>query len=261
MPTAAPAPAAQDPTLEQKYRTLQGIHRGLTEKVGTLEAEVQALRAKVSAPPPPAPTPAPQPAADPKDVEAFGLDMVSMVQRTTEAYLTAARQAIEQRFAAIEGAVEALKQTLQGTSQAVAQTAEEAFFEKLTQLVPDWLRVNASQEFLAFLAEADPIYGVPRQAALDAAQAKNDANRAANVFKAFIATLPPPPATPPSESPSPRGAGSPPPPPAPQAQLVPQSEITAFYNDVARGKWRGRDQERLTKEAFYNAAIAEGRVR
>lgn len=261
-PVAAPAPAVQDPALEQRYRTLQGIHRTLNDKVQNMEAELRQLRAQVSAPPPPAPTPAPQPVADPKDVETFGLDMVTMVQRTADAYLAAARTQFEARLAGIEAAVQQLSGNLKGTTQSIAKTAEDLFFARLAELIPNWAEINEQPGWLAYLAEVDPIYRVARQVALNRAQEVGDASQAAAVFNAYIATLPPAPVAPPPESPSPRATASAPPPApaASSATVISVKEIEGFYADVAKGRYRQNQQEQLRKEAIYNAAISEGRI-
>lgn len=260
-PVVLPQPTQED--LEQKYRSLQGIHRHLTQENDVLKQRLAEIEARLTAPPAPAPAaqPAPQPVVDPKDVDAYGADMIAMVQRVAEQYMATARQAVEGHLATLVQRVGALEQQLRGTAQAVTRTTEEMFFDRLTELVPQWEQINAHDAFQAYLAEKDPVYGLPRDAALKDARTKGDAPRAANVFTAFLATLPKPPAAPPAESPSPRGAGSAPPAGQPQAVIVPQSEVVAFYNDVRRGVYRNNPQEHQRLQAYYNVALAEGRIR
>lgn len=260
-PAPAPVPPAPAPdTAEQRWRSLQGINQSLRTQNTELQTRLAALEARLAAPPAPAPTEAPKPTADPKDVEAFGLDMVSMVQRVTEQFLGNARQAIEQQFTTLRSEVAQLKAVIQGTSQSVQKTAEDLFFDKLAELVPQWQQINQDPAWLAFLGELDPIYGRPRQMALDEAQETGNAQRAAAIFKAFTGTVPPPPAAPPPESPSPRGAGAPPPPPPSQKPVFTQAQVTDFYQDVRRGRYRTQPQEAARLEAQFNAAMAEGRI-
>lgn len=40
-----------------------------------------------------------------------------------------------------------------------------------------------------------------------------------------------------------------------------EADVTAFYNDVARGKYAGREREQERIEALINQALAEGRIR
>jgi hypothetical protein len=43
--------------------------------------------------------------------------------------------------------------------------------------------------------------------------------------------------------------------------LLTEKQITDFYNDVARGRYRGREAEQQRIETEINNAISEGRVR
>jgi hypothetical protein len=258
-PPPAPPPVVPAPNeWEQRYRSLQGIHRKTADDLRVLQGQFAQLESRLA--PPPAPTEPPKPAADPKDVEAFGLDMVSMVQRIADQFIGSARQSIEARFQRVEGEVLQLRQAIEGTSQTVVKSNEDRFFDAIQDAVPEWEQINTDARFIAYLGEVDPIYGLPRRAALENAQANFDATRAVNVFKAFIATLPPPPATAPPASPTPRGAGSPPPSAQPPVEFIKESVINGFYADVRRGLYRNRQQEAAALEAKYNAALSEGRV-
>lgn len=262
-----PQPTVQAPATpptenwEHKYRVLQGMFNQQNNQLKQLSSQVQELARPQAPAPTPAPTAAPRPATDPKDVEAFGLDMVSMVQRICEQVFAGAAPVIEGRFQQIEAQVSQLQQAIQGTSQTVAATAEEMFFERLNQLAPEWQRLNIDPAFLAWSNEPDPIYGAPRLAALTDAQSKGDATRAAAVFKAFLATLPPPAPPAPVPSPTPRSAAGAPPAGPPAAKpLISQKEVADFYTDVRRGVYRGNLPLQQQKEAEYNAALAEGRI-
>jgi hypothetical protein len=259
-PPPVPGPATPPPEdFQHKYRVLQGM---FNKQAGELQELKQTVEKLHTAPPaPPVSTEPPKPVVDPKDVEAFGLDMVSMVQRVADQYFGGARQAIETQLATLTEGLAELRQTLQGTSQSVAVTAEQRFFDKLSELVPEWPQINQADAFLAFLSEVDPIYGRPRQIALDEAHAHGDAQRASLVFKAFIGTLPPPPATPAPGSPSPTTAGSPQPSMPAEKPVYTSAQFTAFYDDVRKGKYRGNPAEQARIEALFNAAMAEGRIR
>ena len=264
LPSLPPAPGPATPPAEDfkhKYSVLQGMFNQQGQELKQLRQQLQDLQRQASVPPPPpASTPAPQPAADPKDVEAFGLDMVSMVQRTADRFLAGARQEIATTMDSLHQRIEELEKVIHGTQATVQKTAEDLFFESLTKQVPNWQEINAHPTFLAYLAEPDPVYGQPRQAALDSAQAQGNASRAAAVFKAFLATLPPAPAQPPAESPSPRSVGAPAPAPSTDKPFYRSSEVDKFYADVRRGLYRGKDAERQRIEQMFNAALAEGRI-
>lgn len=248
-PAVAPAaPVQDDAKIEHKYRVLQGMYeadvRRMRETVEALRGEIKALREA------PAAAPAPAAQLDPKDVEAFGEDMMDMVRR----YITAAVAAVEQRLLALESSVgDVTKDT--------AQTKEAQFYALLTQLVPDWRAVNASEGWLQWLGVEDSVYGVARQAALDAAFKRLDAPQVAKIFKAYVASIPPKPETPTTDDQiTPSTAGNAAPTPQAPKPILSERAITAFYNDKARGVYAGREAEAQALEAQIDAAVAEGRV-
>lgn len=271
--TPAPVPTPPDkPTYEEldhKVRTLQGMFKA--EMSRRVEAEVASLKAsnndlmrqlsdlqtKLSQ------APAAPAAPDPKDVEAFGAELVSMVQRqASTAIATAIKDgmaSIEQRLTRLEGATSTVGQTL-------ADTREEAFWAQLRAAVPNVDAVNTDQRFHDWLAEIDPVYGVARQAALSAAGQAFDATRAIAIFKTYLATAAattkPATPTPNKEleaqvAPSRTGGSS-----APVAtpQFVKESAIAGFWNDMRLGKYRGREAEAAQLEVEIDKAVAEGRV-
>lgn len=265
----APRPVTEE-TWESKFKSLQGI---FNKEVPQLQTRAKALEKQLEqalalaeslkkADPEPEKSP-PKPVADPKDVEDFGADLVEMVQRVTQASLGTIARAVDAEFAKISDRLAQLEQQLQGTTEAVAVTAEDKFFEKLAKEVPNWEQINTSQSFIDWLAEVDPVYGIPRQVGLQDARAKLDAQRVINIFRAFApeaaqqANVPNP--IDKQVSPKTGASGG-----APQAQSKPilsSKQIKDFYNDVARNVYRGREPEMQAIEAVINQAIAEGRVR
>lgn len=263
-PAPTPSPEPQiDRDLEQKYKTLQGIHRSLNDRVKAMEQRnqeleerlQQALRRVEERDEPRKP----EPSVDPKDAEVFGEDLVQMVQRVAQTMFGSAVKSFDARLASIE-------QQLKGTTSAVAKTAEDVFYEKLRGKVADFEEINVDPRFLEWLAETDPVYGEPRQAALTRAANAMDGDRVANVFLAFKATLTPSqtPAQKPAASDlekqvAPNSVATPPAQPQGKRAFT-IAEVEAFYRDVAQGKYRGREAEANKFEAQINAAIAEGRV-
>lgn len=267
-PAPAPAPAVQkDPeeTWEHRYRTLQGIHgknvEDLKSRLHGIEQQNRQLAAQLEAATKAAATP---PKPDPKDVETFGQDLVEMVQRQVEGMISGAAKQFDERLNAFE-------QKLTGTTKAVAQTAEEIFLSRLKEQVPNYVEINGDQDFLTWLAEIDDVYGLPRQSALTNAADALDADRVAKVFKAFLATKTPAPAPAPAAAPArtsasdlerqitPSTVAT-----APAASAQPESysvkDVNAFYDDVRKGKYRGREQLAAEIEVRINRALAEGRI-
>lgn len=267
----APAPASppqpQSNDWEHKFKTLQGI---MANEVRTAQQQNKELTAKLTdalnrveqLTKAPAPEARQAPAMDPKDVENFGSDLVEMVQRQTQHVLGSVAAKLDGVVSSFEARLAQVEQSLKGTTQTVAVTAEEVFFNKLAALVPDWEQVNASEGFLTWLADADPVYGRPRQEALNAAQQNMDVARVSTIFNAFKATLPKANQAQNTlaKQVSPKTAASAPPAPTEKPTLT-QTQIQAFYKELALGKYRGRESEAANLEAMINEAIADGRVR
>lgn len=267
-PAPAPAPAKQeDPAWEARYKSLQGLFNkevpALQQQVKVLEGNLHEAVARLDrASTEKEQVPQKSLQADARDVESYGEDMVAMVSRVAQGVITQAAQALEARASALETKVAQLSDAMQGATQAVALTAEQAFFERVDKLAPEWETINGSQAFLAWLAEADPVYGIPRQLALDDARTALDAVRVASVFNAFAPTAPVPAPAPDllDAQISPRSVASPAP-AATDKTVITQAQITAFYDDVRKGAYRGNEVEGIRLEGIINTALAEGRVR
>lgn len=272
---AAPAPApVQEPQedFRQKYLSLKGMFDSMVpnlqkqlaqseSKTADFASQVAALRAEMEKLKTPATKPAE--AVDPKDVQEFGLEMVEMAQRAAERVLAQWGAQINAKFDSVDKRVADIEAALKGIGQQTAATAGQTFEARLSALVPNWEQINVDSRWLQWLAETDPVFMRPRQVALDEAAAALDPEKAAKIFNAFLATLP---ATPTTPAPS-----------ALEAQVTPSSggspvsvqaakpvfsskQIEAFYADMARGRYRGREVEAAAIEAEINRAIAEGRV-
>lgn len=264
-PQAPPAPPAED--WQQKYRSLQGMFAQKTSELqaqnkqyesqlAQMQAQIQALsqaraqeetKAKAE--------------ADPKDIENFGADMVDMVQRYAERVFQSMASQFGGKVADMESRLKNLETQVSGVSDRTNLTLEQQFYATLKTLVPDWEDVNKDERWLKWLAEIDPVYGAPRQAALDAAHQKLDVERVANVFRAFKATAPAKPQSSLANQVAPSGAAASVP-TAPQAKPILSSKfVEKFYNDLAKGRYAGKEQEAASLEAEINLAAAEGRIR
>ena len=265
---AAPASVTDDATWQQRFRTINGLAAAadrraqeaeqakaeLAQRLNALTArlgELENARAE-----------SPKQEMNPRDVEQFGSDMMEMLQR----HITTALGAFEDRqkaaFGSLAQRLVALEQTVTGVSTRTAETAERTFWSMLTDAVPDWEAVNGSEDFHLWLAEVDRMTGAPRQALLQAAQKAQSVERVAAIFNAFKEARPKPPAQALASQVSPGTGGSAAPPQAnPATQVVSQKFIRDFYNDVARGRYKGRELEMNQTEAAINQALAENRVR
>lgn len=128
---------------------------------------------------------APQPVAKDEpdnDAETFGEDLVEAVDRRAE---RKARTLVTEQTAELKQYIQQLEARLGNVNQQVATSAQDQFYSKLGQMVPDYEAVNTNQGFLNWLGESDPVYGVPRQASLDAAAQSMDVGRVAAIFQAY----------------------------------------------------------------------------
>lgn len=235
------------------------------ESFNGLKTQLDQLQAKVNKPAEPAPAPAQKPAVDPKDYETFGKDMIEMVQRHAESVFGSLSQQFSARFAELDNRIAGVEQNLTGVSKQTTLSLEQLFWKDLASQVPDWNEINNSDKFLAWLAEVDPVFGYPRQAALQDAQNKFDAARVAAMFKTFKSMNTPPvvqqQANPLAAQVAPSTTASAPA-PVQQAdsEIITITAVNQFYDAVRRGKYRGREAEAEAIEARINKAAAEGRI-
>jgi len=166
-----------------------------------------------------------------------------------------------QQLIADKAAVEATKvEQKQVVESLITEQDKEAFGPDLIDLIE-----RATESKVGTLREREPVYGVPRQAALSNAYEVLDVTRVANIFKAYKQTLP--------QTPAPSRAKQ-----ELQRQVAPtrtrstttptdnvndkiftNQDIEQFYNDWRRGFYD--EQEAADMEKQIHTAIAEGRIR
>lgn len=264
----APAPVQHSDDYEQRWRTLQGKYNAevprLTRALQEAQQQLQQMNERLqqlSAKADDKLTEQAKPVADPKDIENFGADLVDMVNRQSERVYNSLVAQLNKQVSGFDARIKALEQQVTGVSQRTEATLEQQFWTSLTEMVPDWETINNDQRWLTWLAQVDPVYGAPRQAALDAAHKALDAKRVANVFKAFKASIPTKAADSLSNQVAPSGAATTVPMSAPAKQILSEKFVENFYRDIALGKYRGREKEVERIEAEINSAAAEGRIR
>jgi hypothetical protein len=264
-PPQAPPPPAQPPApaedFEQKYKTLQGMYnsevpslrRKAQEQDQTLARMAEQLRSLTEAKP--AAPAEPQP-SEADDVRAMGPDLVEYVNRIAVRSMNAVLSRLEPRFAALEGQVK-------GVETKSAETAEQQFYALLTRLVPDWEQINTTDEWKKWCLTKDKVYGVPRQAGLDNAFARLDAEQVAVIFSVYKDSLPKAPPPPPSlqDQLAPNASGGAALPTPTVKPILSTKAINAFYRQLTQGEFNGREEQAAAIEAEINLAVAEGRVR
>lgn len=267
-PEPKPQPVVPEETWQAKYLTLKGMYDAevprLHAQMREMNAQVQQLIAENAT----VKAAQPAPSQDPvktliteQDKEAFGSDLLDLIDRATEAKIAGFRD----REAQLQQEIAELKGKVGRVDESIGSNSKELFLERLAKHVPDWEALNVDQGFLAWLAEVDPVYGLPRQAALNSAYEALDAGRTAAIFKQFKAM------TAPQQTQQAR--------PNLQSQVAPtrsrtspapstsagdkrtftQGEIAQFYDQWRRGFIDEAEAVRI--EAEIAAATQDGRIR
>ena len=267
-PEPEPKPAVSEETWEQKYHTLKGK---FDAEVPRLYAQVREMNGQISqlttdlatakatqAQPVPASTPS---LITEQDKEAFGPDLIDLIERATEAKLAGSRQLEAQLTAEIAE----LKGKLGNVTERQVVSDKDRYEGALSTAVPDWQALNVDQGFLNWLAEVDPVYGMPRQYALNSAYEALDANRTATIFNQYKKSLAPAPQptsrpnlnsqvapTRSRTSPAPSNANL-------DKRVYTQQDIDSFYAEWRRGMIDEAEAVQIEKD--IHAATTEGRIR
>lgn len=251
-------------TWEQRYRSLNGMYNAevprLHAQIKELTAQVQVLVQELEQARKAPTENKPIAQITDEDREAFGPDLVDLIERAAESKVAVFRE----REQSLMAEVESLKGRLGEVTEKQVISDRDRFTSGLSALAPNWEALNVDQGFLAWLQEVDPIYGIPRQMALNSAYEALDANRVAQIFNAYAGWQTPvtqqrsnqelrrqvAPST--SRVSSAPVEGS-------SAKIFSQQEIEQFYNDWRRGYIGGDEATRIERE--IHAAAAEGRIR
>jgi hypothetical protein len=283
---AAPLPATEHKTgdenlpeenVTQKYKTLQGMYNAevprlhqqnkeMTQRVQQMEQLLASLSAQQQAPAQHS-VQVEQLVSD-KDVEEYG-ESLDVMRKVSREELTP----VAQRLAQIENMLRAMQNNVVPQVQAVAQrqqlNAEQQFWSDLSFVVPNWKEVNDNQDFQTWLLQADPLTGITRQTYLDDAQRSLDSRRVANFFGTWLESTGQAPVAQSTGNASSselekqvnpgrsRSTGTP---ASKQGKTYTPSDIQKFFEDVRKGKYKGREQERDRTERDIFAAQRENRI-
>lgn len=244
-------PPKEDPW-EHKYKVMEGKYRAevprlaaenrdLRQKFDALTAQFESLKSQANEPA--------QSLISPEDREKYGDDLLDVIKRTAQ-----------EQVAAKDREIEDLKRRLDGVHQDTAKTAEVTFYDRLGELVPDWVSINGEDGFLKWLDEHDEFTGKTRQELLSEAENARDASRVARFFTKWKADQTQ------SVANSQRAL---------ESQVVPDSnkvvkapagkryftraEIAQFYQAAKRGEIGSKDM--IAMEAEIHAATLDGRIR
>jgi len=262
-----PKPVIPEETWERKYLTLKGMYDAevprLHAQMRELNGQVQSLiaeNATAKAQQPAAQTATAKTLITEQDKEAFGSDLLDLIDRASEQKVAEFRS----HNAQLVDEIRELKGKLGNVSERQVVSDKDQFLAKLSAQVPNWETLNTDQGFLNWLAEVDPVYGLPRQVALTNAYESLDANRTAVIFNQYQGKVAPTQQKPSQQLQSQvaptRSRSSPAPATsAGDKPIYTQDQIANFYNEWIKGHLDSAEAERIEKD--INAAYSEGRIR
>jgi len=281
--TATPsAPQTPEPDLEHKLKSAEGRLAKAERERQALAQRLAALEAQRPAPQQQQQQPRQQPMPEIKKLvtaeeeEEFGQEFLGVVGRKAREELAGEMFKLQRQLNELSGSVNSV-------STVVVTSEREKMKTQLDEALPPWRQINYDERFLSWLALPDPFSGVTRHELLKSAYSSNNAARVLTFFKAFVAEeaagSPPSPGseTPPTPTPSGGNGSQPgkipleslaaPGRASPAATQVPadkpiitRQQITQFYADVAAGRYRGREAEKLENDAAIILASNEGRI-
>lgn len=262
-----PTPDVSEETWQSKFFALKGkydaevprLHsqmREMSQQVQTLMTEAAVAKAQQKPDVAPAKT-----LITEQDKEAFGSDLLDLIDRATEQKLAGNRDLEAQ----LRAEINELKGKLGNVTERQVVSDKDRYEASLSAQVPDWEAMNVDQGFLTWLAEVDPVYGMPRQYALTNAYESLDANRTATIFKQYKATIAPTQRQQPNRelqrqvAPTRSHTSSAPATSAADKRIYSAQDIDTFYSDWRRGMVD--ENEAVQIERDIHAAINEGRIR
>lgn len=255
---------------ERRYKTLKGKFDAevprLSSQVKELSSQLDKALSKID-------SLAQQPKADlaterlvtDKDVEAYGSDLIDVIDRKAR---EVAQEMVNSRVSKLEAENARLLEEQDRVVERQGANDRRSYLQELGQLVPDWSAINDDPGFIGWLEEIDPLSGVARQEYLNNAYGTFDVARTATLFNAYTqATAPPPPddtasrqlqrqVQPGTSRAAPRTT-----PTSADEQIISTQDIEEFYTAVRRGQYRGKEDEMAAIEAEIDKAVATGRVR
>ena len=267
----------ENETVEQRYKTLQGMYnaevprlhaekRDMANRVSQLEQLLAGMQQPKTEPVPKAE--APKLITD-ADVEEYG-DSIEVMRRVSKEETSAAEQKLKQ----LEKQIEALQNNVLPRVEQVAanqvKTSEQAFWSELSTTVPDWRDMNDNQDFQNWLLEIDPLTGISRQTYLEDAQRNLDVGRVTNFFNAWKGNNGSESNAQPNRKAqssnelkkqvSPGKGKSSGKPQSNSNKTYSPDDIKSFFDDVRKGNYRNKEEERDRIERDIFAAQREGRI-
>jgi hypothetical protein len=258
---------------EQKYKTLQGMYNADVPRLNAKNREVSARVSQLeqllstmqqsTKPEEPVST---DPLITDADMKEYG-DSIDVMRRAAREEVNAANG----RIAQLEKTIQQLQGFVPQVQQVQAQqqaSSEQAFWSGLSNEVPNWQDINDNADFQSWLLSIDPLTGISRQTYLEDAQKNLDTRRVASFFAAWEKEFGTPETARENRSNSNSqlekqvapGRGRSGKPASQESKNYSPADIQKFFEDVRKGKFKGRVEERGRMERDIFSAQREGRI-
>ena len=282
-PQPAPAKCEDCSKAEHKYSVLQGKYDKevprLTYRIAFLENQIDDMKRQVDSRgvelvQPGAPAPGTT-SAPPLTSTTIG----ETLRNSTDEKLKGFRENFPDVFEFVASAVDMAahkasadtETRLKAVEQKSAKTAQDEFLDIMNKDVPEWQSIcQEDPKWVQWLNQSDRYSAKKRLDLLREASAGFNAGVVVNMLNDFKEemgmgsvpvsepTTPTPPAQPVFVAP-PSGPSQTPSAPA-QAEFISRSFIDQFYQDVVKGKYRGRDKEEKAIKAKIDTAVSKGLI-
>lgn len=127
----------------------------------------------------------PQSRVTDKDREAFGPEMIDLINRAAADQIAAARGEFDQVIAARDQTIDELRKQLGQVDQRTARSETDRFYDALIDAHPDFPQLNGDARFIKWLNQSDPLSGFSGMALLRDAADRLDVQRAAAIVDAY----------------------------------------------------------------------------
>lgn len=196
-----------------------------------------------------------------EEIDAIGEEELTTMQRLTQKAVEEATSDLRKK---LKDAEERERKARKQAAEDSKSQADKIFRQRLETLVPDYATIDTDKRFAQWLQMADPISGHKRFDLFKQAQNSGDVGRVAGFFNEFKKLLATHKKTLDNKV-TPVGNSATTPKPTMNTgqhqEIVPMASYENFMNDVTRGKFKGREKEAREWEAYFDKALAEGRLR
>lgn len=242
---AAPSaePAADPGNWEKRFKGLKKTHditvSGLRKELRELTIKFDGLQK----------APAATPAAAPSQVDIMEVLTDEERKEYSPQFLDMVTR-LAARVAGAGGSESALESRISNLESTSTETREDTFWSAITKALPNWRKLQATEDMQAWLLEYDDLLGMVRTQAIAQAQETLDASRVIAIFKSYSA---------PAQSgildeaeasliaPD-EGGGDGGLPLASDEKIWKVSEVKDFYKRLALGKFKGKDGRERAKQ-------------